>query len=99
MPFSRRDLPGRFAGEIAVGWAEKGDAVYLRSPALPVRVSRVELSTGAVTPHLSLPARADRAGLVSVVTMGLSADGLSYAYSYYEVLSRLYLVEGLTLPR
>src|SRR6185503_20154998 len=50
----------------------------------------------AVKPHLSLPARSDRAGLVSVVTMGLSADGLSYAYSYYEVLSRLYLVEGLS---
>ncbi|MBF5042195.1 protein kinase [Aggregicoccus sp. 17bor-14] len=88
-------VPGRFAEQSVVGWEAGGAALYLRSISLPVRVSRVELRTGALTPHLSLPARLERPGLVSVLTLSLSADGTSYAYSYNEVLSRLFLVEGL----
>lgn len=89
-------VPGRFRDQLAVAWDRGGDAVYVRTRALPVRVSRVELATGAAAPHLTLPPRTDRPGLVSLLTMAMSADGQSYAYCYYEVLSRLYLVEGLS---
>jgi hypothetical protein len=29
------------------------------------------------------------------MTLAISGDGLAYAYTYYEVFSRLYLVQGL----
>ena len=58
-----------------------------------------ETILAAVKPHLSLPARLDRPGLVAILTVSLAADGIAYAYSYEEVLSRLYFVEGLARPR
>jgi hypothetical protein len=88
-------VPGRFPGQRAVGWEKGGDAIFLRTEAFPVIVSKVELASGASAPHLTLPARSGFAGLVAVLTLSLAADGDSYAYSYYEVLSRLYLIEGL----
>lgn len=88
-------VPGKFKDHVAVGWDKTGDAVYLRNRALPVRVSRVNLSTGAAEPHRTLPPRSGWPGLVAILSLSLSADGEAYAYSYYEVLSRLYLVEGL----
>lgn len=89
-------VPGRFDDQVAVGWDKGGDAVYVRTQSFPVLVSRVELSSGASAPHLTLPARSGWAGLHAVLTLTLSADGESYAYSYNEALSRLYLVDGLS---
>ena len=88
-------VPGRFPGQRAVGWEKGGHAVFLRTEAFPVLVSKVELSSGASAPHLTLPARSGFAGLVAVLTLSLAENGDSYAYSYYQVLSRLYLIEGL----
>jgi hypothetical protein len=88
-------VPGRFPGKRAIGWEKGGNAVFLRTEAFPVLVSKVELSSGAAAPHLTLPARSGSAGLVAVLTLSLAENGDSYAYSYYEVLSRLYLIEGL----
>jgi hypothetical protein len=88
-------VPGRFQGQSAVAWDKSGAAVYLRSRSLPVQLTKVDIATGAAKPHITLPARSGWAGLVSVMTLSLTPDGRSYAYTYSEVLSRLYLAEGL----
>ncbi|RKH65322.1 serine/threonine-protein kinase [Corallococcus aberystwythensis] len=92
---ARSVVPGRFTGQSVVGWDASAEALYLRSVSLPVRVSKVDVKTGVSTPHLTLPARGSMPGLISVMTLALSADGKFYAYSYNEALSRLFLVEGL----
>ncbi|MBZ4334581.1 serine/threonine-protein kinase [Corallococcus sp. AS-1-12] len=92
-------VPGRFTDQWVVGWDSSGAALYLRSVSLPVRVSRVDVKTGASTPHLSLPAGGIMPGLISVMTLAISEDGTSYAYTYNEALSRLFLVEGLAGAR
>ncbi|RKH53351.1 protein kinase domain-containing protein [Corallococcus llansteffanensis] len=94
-----RQVPGRFPGQQVVGWNANGDTLYLRSVSLPVQVSRVDVRTGASVPHLTVPARGNKPGLVSIMTLTLSADGSAYAYSYSEALSRLYLREEPSLAR
>ncbi|RKH07369.1 serine/threonine-protein kinase [Corallococcus carmarthensis] len=92
-------VPGQFTDQWVVGWDASGAALYLRSVSLPVQVSRVDVKTGASTPHLTIPARGTPPGLISVMTLALSADGSTYAYSYNEALSRLFIVEGLAGAR
>ncbi|RKH37238.1 protein kinase domain-containing protein [Corallococcus sicarius] len=94
-----RQVPGRFPGLQVVGWNADGHTLYLRSVSLPVQISRVDVRTGAITPHLTVPARGNMPGLVSVMTLALSADGSAYAYSYSAALSRLYLREDPSLAR
>ncbi|MFI5182563.1 MAG: hypothetical protein ACHQPI_14350 [Thermoanaerobaculia bacterium] len=38
---------------------------------------------------------ADPAGVVEIVSVLLTPDATSYAYSYHRILSDLFLVEGL----
>ncbi|AFE09906.1 serine/threonine protein kinase [Corallococcus coralloides DSM 2259] len=92
-------VPGRFTDHWVVGWDASGEALYLRSVSLPVRVSRVDVKTGASTPHLTVPAGGVMPGLISVMTMAISEDGKFYTYSYNAALSRLFLVEGLARAR
>ncbi|GMU10208.1 protein kinase domain-containing protein [Corallococcus caeni] len=96
---ARSTVPGRFTGQTVVGWDASGEALYLRRVSLPVQVSRVDVRTGASTPHLTVPAQGSMPGLISVMTLAISADGKFYAYSYSEALSRLFLVEGLAGAR
>ncbi|RKH12570.1 hypothetical protein D7V97_07995 [Corallococcus sp. CA053C] len=84
-------VPGLFSGQGVAGWNADGNTLYLRSVSLPVQVSRVDVRTGVSVPHLTVPARGNMPGLVSIMTLTLSADGSAYAYSYSEALSRLYL--------
>jgi eukaryotic-like serine/threonine-protein kinase len=65
-----------------------------RSGGIPVRVDRLDLSTGRRERWKEL-APADRTGVISISTIFLSADGTAYAYTYQRLLSELYLVEGL----
>ncbi|CAM4464756.1 WD40 repeat domain-containing serine/threonine protein kinase [Corallococcus exiguus] len=88
-------VPGTFPGQWVVGWDASGAALYLRSVSLPVQISRVDMKTGVSVPHLTVPARGTPPGLITIMTLALSADGSAYAYSYFETLSQLYLVEGL----
>ncbi|MCY1032148.1 protein kinase [Corallococcus sp. BB11-1] len=91
-------VPGTFVGQSVVGWHVGGEAVYLRSVSLPVQVAKVDLRTGASTPHLTVPARGSPPGMVSIMTLALSEDGSAHAYSYNEALSRLFLMEEAPSP-
>jgi len=89
-----RLLKGADPGEVPFQWSSDGRAVYLFEPGqLPSRIY-----------HLSIDGRkelwkelrpADPTGLVRFVSIALTPDGGSYAYSYYRWLSNLYKVDGL----
>ncbi|MET0620943.1 MAG: protein kinase [Thermoanaerobaculia bacterium] len=79
----------------AIRFSSDGSSLYgLRRGQLPAQVSRLDLSTGARTIVHEL-APADSAGVVEIVSVVLTPDASSYAYSYHRILSDLFLVEGV----
>ena len=80
--------------ELIVGFFADGQSLLLRTSSIPVQVTRVDLATG----HRELWKEivpADLAGVQSIPVINFSADGKSYAYSAFRVLSDLYVVDGL----
>jgi hypothetical protein len=62
--------------------------IFVRTLPTPIRVRRIDLATGASTPvHEVMP---PKLGLRSVSAFVLSDSGDAYAYSYGQVMSRLY---------
>ena len=60
----------------------------------PLCFGRLDLETGEkVISHELMPT--DPAGVVEVVSVALTPDVSSYAFSYHRILSDLFLVEGL----
>jgi len=61
---------------------------------LPARVEKVDVSTGArgLWKELSPP---DLDGVTNLVRIRITPDGSSYAYTYFRLLSELFLVDGL----
>jgi hypothetical protein len=83
-----RTVPGRFTDQRVCGWHAGGTDIHLRSKSPPIRVMRVNASTGAAAPLLEIvPPALGRRGVDSVV---VSPGGDAYAYSYGQELSRLY---------
>jgi hypothetical protein len=71
-----------------------GKSLLLRTRSIPVKVTRVDLTTGHREPWKEI-VPADLAGVHSIPVVKFSADGKSYAYSTFRVLSDLYVVDGL----
>jgi serine/threonine protein kinase len=88
-------VPGLVAEDRPIRFSTDGRALYAyRRGELPARVIRLELATGEKkTSHELMPT--DPAGVVEVVSVALTPDVSSYAYSYHRILSDLFLVEGL----
>jgi hypothetical protein len=80
--------------ETLTGFFDNGKSLLLRTRALPLKVTRVDLATGKREPFKEI-APADPAGAQSVPVIRFSADGKSYAYSVGRQLSDLYVVDGL----
>jgi hypothetical protein len=90
-----RRLPGLEPNEIPLAWTADGSAVWVRRAGSdPVAVDRVEVATGRRTAARVLSPR-DPAGLQGVGHIVMTPDGSRYAYTYFRVLSELFLVEGL----
>ena len=90
-----RVVPGTSKDDIAIRWTADGQALYVLSrPALPARVERVDVATGARQPWLELTPP-DPAGVQSMGPVHLSADGKAYVYSYRRKLDQLFVVDGL----
>ena len=88
-------IPGLSPDDRAVCWSPVGDNLYVyRRGELPCPVFLLDLSTGRKQPVKELMPP-DPAGVVEVVTVQLTPDAASYAYSYHRILSDLLLVEGL----
>lgn len=87
-------LRGVEAGDFIINFSDDARSLYVAQTALPVRVYRVELATGRrelwreVSP-------ANPTGLLQVLPPHITPDGRAYAYTYFRMLSDLYLVDGL----
>ena len=88
-------IEGLADGEVPVLWSADGRSLYVyRIGDLSARVFRLELSTGRreLWKELTPP---EPAGSLEFQNLRIARDGKAYAYDYGQVLSDLYLVEGL----
>ena len=94
-PGEPRAAPGLKADELPVRWTGDGRAIWVnRSNELPMKVFRVDMTTGERTlwKELTPP---DPAGVLTMGPIVMTPDGKSYVYSYRRTLDELFLVEGL----
>lgn len=80
--------------ESVMGFTSDSKSLLIRSRAIPVQVTRFDIATGHREPWKTI-APTDTAGLKSIPSLRFSADGKSYAYSSYRILSDLYVVDGM----
>jgi eukaryotic-like serine/threonine-protein kinase len=90
-----RQIPDLQPGFVPVQWSEDNSSVYGYFPSqVPTKVYKVNFLTGKTTLiHELQPAT--NAGVVTIAPVVVTRDGSRFAYSYYQVLSGLYLISGL----
>ncbi len=77
-------------------WTSDGRGIYVyRYGEVPLQVQRLDFATGELRPAQELVPE-DRAGVVTIGPVVNNRDGSEFAYSYYQVLSVLYVISGLT---
>jgi hypothetical protein len=76
-----------------IRWTTDPNFIFVRPYGSPTRIDRLNVQTGKqeLWHKLALP---DEPGVIGMYSL-LSADGRSYVYTYTQILSELYLVEGL----
>jgi Tol biopolymer transport system component len=88
-------LPSLTSDDRPIRWTPMGNSLYVfRRGDLPSTVMQLDLSTGRKERVLELMPP-DPAGVVEIVSVQMTPDAASYAYSYHRILSDLLLVEGL----
>lgn len=80
--------------ERLMAFFDGGKSLLVRTPNLPVKITRVDLATGRREPFREI-VPADPAGVQDIPTIRFSRDGKSYAYSVGRILSDLFVVDGL----
>jgi eukaryotic-like serine/threonine-protein kinase len=86
------DLEPRF---YPVQWSEDNSFVYGYIPDhMPIKVYKVNVTTGAKILVEELQPETTT-GAVTITSVCASRDGSHFAYSYYQVLSALYIISGL----
>jgi len=77
-------------------WSSDGKGIYVyRFGEVPLTVQVLNLATTKLTPVRQLVPE-DRAGVVSIGPAIASRDGSEFAYSYYQMISVLYVISGLS---
>jgi serine/threonine protein kinase/Tol biopolymer transport system component len=90
-----RTLAARKASFNAVQWSQDGSSLYgYHAGEFPSKVYSFSLATGEEVPLHELKPESP-AGVVTIAPVVVSRDGKSFAYSYNQTLSVLYLVSGL----
>jgi hypothetical protein len=90
-----RPVPGFLSGEVPIQWTPDGRSLYTFQPGrLPAQVFRIDIATGRRTLWKEL-APQDRTGVNGIQAVRITPDGRSYAYSYFQALSNLFLIKGL----
>jgi len=90
-----RAIPGLEPGFVPLQWSEDGSAVYAYRPGeIPAGVYKITLLSGAKTLIQALDPDTS-AGLVTIKPVVTTRDVSRFAYSYYQVLSVLYVISGL----
>jgi Tol biopolymer transport system component len=92
-----RPIRGSLPGDELVQWSADGRFLYVRGMSdSAVEFFRIDLSAGRREPWRKIEA-ADPVGLIGIqpASVHMTPDGRSYAYSYWKVLTELYLVDSL----
>jgi len=90
-----RPIPGLEAEEIPFQWSEDSSSVYVfQKGDVPLKVFRVNINTGK-RDRLPDISPADATGVVTVGPVVSTHDASRFVYSYYQVISVLYVVSGL----
>jgi Tol biopolymer transport system component len=88
-------IPGWEEGELPIQFTADRRSIYVYRPVREVaRVSLLDLSSGSRTPWKELKPF-DPAGSSMIIDVAITPDGKFYIYDYGQMLSDLYLVEGL----
>ncbi|HEV7764757.1 MAG TPA: hypothetical protein VGQ76_07145, partial [Thermoanaerobaculia bacterium] len=88
-------VAGAVKGEIPIQWSSDGASLLVHDPtALPARVNRITLATGAREPWKEFMPP-DPAGVYKIAPVLVTPQGDAYAYNAMRVLSELYVAEGL----
>jgi eukaryotic-like serine/threonine-protein kinase len=92
---SAAPLAGAVKGEVPIQWTADGASLFVHDPtALPARVTRITIATGAREPWKEfMPS--DPAGVYKIAPVLITPSGNAYAYNAMRVLSELYVAEGL----
>jgi Tol biopolymer transport system component len=90
-----RPLGSLLGGDTAIGWGVDSHSLFVVRPGeLPAKVSRLDLDSGRRTPWREiLPA--DPAGTAAINPILIRPDGSAYVYGTPQILSDLYVVDGL----
>lgn len=91
-------IPGLEMGDMPVRWEADGHALYVRSSGdFRTTIYRIDLTSGRR--ELRKEILPDQVGFLSLEAraggLQITADGKSYAYTYWTALRDLFLVEGL----
>jgi Tol biopolymer transport system component len=91
-----REIPGLAATDAVLRWSADGRSLFIaRARTVSTReVSRLDLATGR-RQVLFTAGPSDGAGVGNVSNPVLSADGRTYAYRYNQLLSDLFVADGL----
>jgi len=85
-------ISGLEEGDFVVQWT--GNDMLVAKRGIPAKIVRLDLISGRQQDFKDI-APPDPAGIQILPLIRFSVDRKSYAYSYYRVLSDLYVVEGL----
>jgi Tol biopolymer transport system component len=89
-----KPVAGATSDDSVVRWSADGRSLLVyRVWDVPVRIERLDLSTGRREPERTL-GPTDLTGVLQIGTFAMSDDGKSYAYSCRRMVSHLFLVEG-----
>jgi serine/threonine protein kinase len=97
---SARPVPGDHSNDFVMGWGRGSRSVFVRgSTAVPARIERLDLATGARTfvRELMPP---DRSGVTEILQSGaMINDGQAYCYSYSRQVTKAVIVTGVPMRR
>jgi hypothetical protein len=92
---SMRQIPGLERDFALLQWSADGTAVYGYHPGeVPAKVVKVDINTGRKTFIQDLQPETTT-GVVTIAPAVVNRDASRFAFSYYQVLSGLYVVSGL----
>jgi eukaryotic-like serine/threonine-protein kinase len=80
--------------EAVIDWERDGKSVLVMKRGIPEKVVRAYLGSTRREQVLQV-APSDAAGIVTITPVVFSPDRKAYAYSYFRILSDLYVVDGL----
>jgi DNA-binding winged helix-turn-helix (wHTH) protein/Tol biopolymer transport system component len=87
-------LRGVEAGDFVINFGDDGRSLYVARIGIPNKIYRVELAAGRREPWREV-SPADPTGLLYLTPPHITPDGRAYAYTYFRLISDLYLVDGL----